>query len=49
MGAGAAVSAVVLVAAPDGHLIQMPIRMLRYSPFSRTVKPKFIKWTSSSS
>lgn len=33
LGIGAVASGALLVAAPDGHLLQMPLSMLQHSPF----------------
>ena len=39
LGLGAFVSGGLLVAAPDGSLMQMPLSMLQYSPFSSFLIP----------
>jgi hypothetical protein len=39
LGFGALVSGGLLVLAPDGSLIQMPLSMLKYSPFSNFLIP----------
>ena len=42
LGFGASVSGGLLVLAPNGSLIQMPLSMLRYSPFSNFLIPGMI-------
>ena len=42
LGFGAFVSGGLLVAAPDGSLMQMPLGMLHYSPFSNFMVPGLI-------
>ena len=42
LGFGALVSGGLLVLAPDGSLIQMPLSMLKYSPFSNFLIPGII-------
>ena len=39
LGIGAVASGGVLLAAPDGHLMQMPVSMLEHSPFSSFLIP----------
>lgn len=45
LGVGAVVSGAMLVAAPDGHLLQMPLHMLQYSPFPNFLIPGVILTT----
>jgi hypothetical protein len=42
LGLGAFVSGGLLVLAPDGSLMQMPLSMLKYSPFSNFLIPGII-------
>ena len=42
LGFGAFVSGGLLVAVPDGSLMQMPVGMLQYSPFSSFLIPGII-------
>jgi len=42
LGVGAVLSGAMLVAAPDGHLLQMPLSMLQYSPFPNFLIPGVI-------
>jgi hypothetical protein len=42
LGLGAFVSGGLLVAAPDGSLMRMPLAMLQYSPFSSFLVPGMI-------
>jgi hypothetical protein len=42
LGVGAVGGGAILVAAPDGHLIRMPLRMLKYSPFPNFLIPGMI-------
>ena len=39
LGLGALVSGAILVAAPDGHLMQLPLSMLQHSPFPNFLIP----------
>jgi hypothetical protein len=45
LGFGAFVSGTLLVAIPDGSLMQMPLSMLEYSPFSTFLIPGIILFT----
>ena len=45
LGVGAVVSGGMLLAAPDGHLMQMPLSMLEFSPFSSFLIPGLILFT----
>jgi len=45
LGVGAVVSGGMLMAAPDGHLMQMPPSMLQYSPFPSFLIPGVILFT----
>jgi len=45
LGVGAVVSGGMLLAAPDGHLMQMPLSMLEHSPFSDFLIPGAILFT----
>ena len=45
LGFGAFVSSALLMAAPDGSLIHMPVRMLQYSPFSNFLIPGVLLFT----
>jgi len=45
LGVGAVASGGVLMAAPDGHLMQMPLSMLEHSPFSNFLIPGAILFT----
>ena len=45
LGVGAVVSGGVLMAAPDGHLMQMPLSMLEHSPFANFLIPGAILFT----
>jgi hypothetical protein len=45
LGLGAVVCGGMLVAAPDGHLMQMPLSMLEHSPFSNFLIPGAILFT----
>ena len=45
LGLGAVASGGVLMAAPDGHLMQMPLSMLDHSPFSNFLIPGAILFT----
>ena len=42
LGFGAFISGGLLVAAPDGALMQMPLKMLQFSPFSNFLVPGII-------
>lgn len=42
LGFGAFVSGALLVTAPDGSLMRMPLSMLQYSPFSNFLIPRMI-------
>ena len=39
LGLGAAISGGLLILGPDGHLMQMPLLMLRTTPFSTFLLP----------
>ena len=45
LGLGAVVSGGLLMIAPDGHLMQMPLSMLEHSPFSDFLIPGAILFT----
>jgi len=45
LGVGAVIGGAILVAAPDGHLLQMPLSMLQYSPFPNFLIPGVILTT----
>lgn len=45
LGVGAVISGGLLMAAPDGRLMQMPVSMLRYSPFANFLIPGAILFT----
>ena len=45
LGVGAVVSGGMLLAAPDGHLMQMPLSMLEFSPFTNFLIPGLILFT----
>ncbi len=45
LGVGAVISGGLLMAAPDGHLMQMPVSMLDHSPFSNFAIPGLILFT----
>ena len=45
LGLGAVASGGMLMAAPDGHLMQMPLSMLEHSPFSDFLIPGAILFT----
>jgi len=45
LGLGALAGGGVLMAAPDGSLMQMPLSMLKYSPFSNYLIPGAILFT----
>jgi len=45
LGLGAVASGGVLMAAPNGHLMQMPLSMLEHSPFSDFLIPGAILFT----
>jgi hypothetical protein len=45
LGMGAVVSGAMLIAAPDGHLLQMPLNMLQYSLFPNFLIPGVILTT----
>lgn len=45
LGVGAVASGGVLMAAPDGRLMQMPLSMLEHSPFSNFLIPGAILFT----
>lgn len=42
LGVGAVPSGALLILAPDGHLMQMPLSMLEHSPFSSFLVPGLI-------
>ena len=42
LGFGAFISGALLTAVPDGSLMQMPVSMLKYSPFSNFIIPGII-------
>lgn len=45
LGVGAVPSGALLILAPDGHLMQMPVSMLEHSPFSNFLIPGVILFT----
>jgi hypothetical protein len=45
LGLGAVASGGLLLVAPDGHLMQMPVSMLEHSPFSNFLIPGAILFT----
>lgn len=45
LGVGAVISGGLLMAAPDGHLMQMPVSMLEHSPFANFLIPGAILFT----
>ncbi|MBN1136712.1 MAG: hypothetical protein JXM73_09000 [Anaerolineae bacterium] len=45
LGVGAVISGGLLIAAPDGHLMQMPLSMLEHGPFSDFLIPGLILFT----
>ena len=45
LGLGAAISGGLLILAPDGHLMQMPLAMLSNTPFSAFLLPGILLFT----
>ena len=46
LGLGALISGAMMIAFPDGSLFQMPLSMLKYSPFSNFLIPGIILFTT---